>query len=188
MVDVSSNIREAQARGRQQSADLAASARLLSAAASSPGLTFVSGQRVLDLATGIEGSIVKGTAQHVVASTPGTTARQESYAVALVNGVTVARDAEQLAAIPQSLRSSLVLQSATPKVSAGGFTGAPANAQLNPNPISQGGAAGPNAAAVIATEQSVGSLTTAQQLALGNPGVPPPGSLEYADWKRRGLL
>ncbi len=188
MVDVSSNIREAQARGRAQSANLAASARLLSPAASTPGLTYVIGSRVLDLATGIEGSIVKGAAQHVVASTPGATTRTESYAVALVNGQTVARDAAQLTPIPQSLKSSLILPTAQPRVSAGGFTGAPANAVLNPNPISQGGVAGPNAAAVIAAEQRVGSIPLAQQLGGGNPGTPPPGSLEYADWKRRGLI
>jgi hypothetical protein len=64
---------------------------------------------------------------------------------------------------------------------------APANATLNPHPLG-GVAAGANAALVVAAEQRVGYLTTAEQLAGGNPGLPSPGSLQYADYRQRGLL
>ena len=67
------------------------------------------------------------------------------------------------------------------------FVGAPATATLNPHPLG-GVAAGANAAAVVAAEQRVGYLSLAQQSALGNPGLPQPGSLQYADFKQRGLL
>lgn len=68
-----------------------------------------------------------------------------------------------------------------------GMRGAPANATLNPHPLG-GVAAGANAALVVAANQRAGYLTLAQQEAGGIPGLPPPGSLEYADYKQRGLL
>lgn len=70
---------------------------------------------------------------------------------------------------------------------AAGMRGAPANAILNPHPLG-GGVAGVNAAAVVAANQRAGYETLAQQEGSGIPGLPPPGSLEYADYKQRGLL
>ena len=98
-------------------------------------------------------------------------------------------DYNQLAreAFARQHAQQIKLQAAVKPPSAAAMTGAPATATLNPHPLG-GVAAGANAAAVVAAEQRVGYLTTAQQLALGNPGLPPPGSLQYADFKARGLL
>ena len=60
--------------------------------------------------------------------------------------------------------------------------------QLNLTPVSQGGGAGPNAAAVLAAEIPAGHLSLAQQLGGGNPGLPQVGSLEYQDLVNRGLI
>jgi hypothetical protein len=84
-------------------------------------------------------------------------------------------------------QQQIKLAAAVKPPSTAGMSGAPANATLNPHPLG-GVAAGANAALVDAVNVRAGNLTTAQQLAGGVPGLPPPGSLEYADYKQRGLL
>jgi hypothetical protein len=143
------------------------------AAGAGHGLTLSVGARVLDRRSGEQGTVVSGSAQPIVGA-GGIPSTVESYSVALDNGQRTNANVADLAEILPGLNTELI-------------PGLTQEAELNPNPIG-GTAAGPNAAAVIAAEQSVGVETLAQQLASGNPGVPEPGSLEYEDWKRRGLL
>lgn len=136
------------------------------------GLAFASGGRVLDLVEGEPGIIISGSAQHLVTA-PGQINRLESYSVKHDAGDLVTRTAAQLAALPANLTSEYL-------------AGEPASTlAAQPAGIIP---AGRNAGAVIAAELKAGRETLAQQLSSGNPGIPEPGSLEYADWKRRGLI
>jgi len=114
-------------------------------------------------------------ALQTISSSQGNKAIQlVTYYIRFPDGRVVARTKEELVAVPQTVPSSIIGQTQ--------------KAVLNPNPIGGVPAVGPNVGKVPAIEKTVGYVSTAQALATGNPGLPQPGSLQYADYKARGLL
>ena len=154
--------------GRASTATVSAAVQSPSAPGTQTGLTLANGARVLDRLEGEYGTVKSGTAAHLVNAIGGT-ARRETYTVALDNGQTVSRERYQLAALAPA-------------------AAAPASSAAAPSAPGAPIPAGKNALAVIAAEKSAGFETVAQQLASGNPGIPAPGTLEYASWVKAGWI
>ena len=66
MLDISQAQREYEALGRLQRATLAARVNPPTAAAETLGLTHATGARVLDLVSGVEGSILDGSGEQLI--------------------------------------------------------------------------------------------------------------------------
>jgi hypothetical protein len=165
-MDYTQLAREALARQNAQRAQLAATVTSAVSAASTSGQALVIGQRVLDRLTGLVGTLAGTFVQSV-----GVPAPIFKYLVRFANSTQAGRTPDQL---------STELPAASPVVPA-----APVRVFKS---LTSGPTLAAEEAALEATERSVGYQTTAQALASGNPGLPQPGSLAYADFKQRGVL
>lgn len=102
-----------------------------------------------------------------------------SFAPAMISGGGTPIQSTHLTNAAKAATNSVQAQSVDPY---SGLT------HLNLSPVSSGGKAGKNAAAVIAAELPVGHIGLAQQLGGGNPGLPEKGSLMYQDLVSRGII
>lgn len=165
-VSIINSLREVAALGRVQRANLAAGAIPLSAATGPSGQSLAIGQRVIDRLTGLHGTVARTFVQSAGVPTPIL-----KYLVRFDDGTQAGRTVEGL------LTEGLPVTHAVASAPVSQFKS-----------LTSGPTLAAEEAALEATLRSVGTETLKQQILSGNPGLPQPGSLEYADFKRRGIL